>query len=62
MSKKLRVTYHSLLATLFAISAFNVENKQVAGFVAVKPDALGSLLTSLRLVHDLECSVEEQVE
>ena len=56
------MTYHSLLATLLAISAFNVENKQIAGFVAVKPDALGGLLTALRLVHDLECSVEEQVE
>lgn len=55
-------TYHSLFATLLAISAFNVVNKKVSLGVSVEPNTLGGLLATLCLIHDFESRVEKEVQ
>ena len=56
------MTYHSLLAALLTVGALDVEYDEVALCVAADPDASGCLLAALCLVHDLEVSVEQQVQ
>ena len=55
-------TYHSLFTSLLAISTLNVEDEQVASLIAIEPDTFRRLLSALVSVHDLKCSVKEQVE
>ena len=57
-----KFTYHALLTTLLTIRAFDIEDKQVTLSITIEPNAFGRLLTALRLIHNLECSVKEQVE
>ena len=51
-----------MFSALLAISTLNVEDEQISSLIAVEPDTFRRLLSAHVSVHDLECSVKEQVE
>ena len=55
-------TYHALFSALLAICALDIEDKQGASFISIEPDAFCGLLATLRFIHDLKCSVKEQIK
>ena len=59
---KQKQTYHALLSALLAVSALDVEHKQVASLAAIDPDAFSCLLAATGFVHDLESGLEQQVQ
>lgn len=56
------MTYHSLLASLFAVSTLYIEYENVSRIVMSHPNALGRLGPSRFVVHYVKASVKEQIK
>ena len=56
------LTYHALLSSLFAVSAFNVEHENVPVTIESHPYTFCGLRAAHVLIHDLKFRVKEKVQ